>query len=565
MTISRGTRLPAAMDRAMRNAPYLLLAGALCAAAVLMLALMAPLTFFGDSWAVLLGRRELTPETVLAPHNEHIIAVPVLLQNLFVSVFGMSSARPEQVAMTICLLVIACLLFVYIRRRVGPWVALLGTSLLLFLGPAWEAILWPFEIGLAGSILFGIAMLLALDRDDDRGDVVACACLTAAVFSSSLGLPFVVAAAVDLLQKRRSRDLLRRLFVVAVPLLLFAVWYVGWGSEAETHLSLRNVLASPRFVAEMVAFAAAGTVGLGTSPGAPVAGPGWGYAVVIALAIGLGYRLASRPDRLPAAFWPVATAAATSWFLTAFNQVPGREPTSSRYAYAGAVFLLMMAANAMRGTRLGPRALTVMGAVVLAAISVNTVVMKDGQNWLRDHTVLTRADLAAIEIARSTVSPDFQLNPEIAGTPTLLNVTAGEYLEAVDEHGSPAYDEEELLNAPEAGRRQADIVLASALPLSTETLAGPAPPGGSCTAIDAAAAGSEVRLSRGATTIALAPGPAATMSLRRFATGEFPVTTMDLPGGSTTRLTIPPDASPVPWHLLITAGQPVRVCGPAGS
>lgn len=559
------TRLPAAMDRATRNAPYLLLAGALLASAVLTLVLMSPLTFFGDTWAVLMERRDLSADAILAPHNEHIAAALVLLQNLLLTAFGMESARSEQVVLTIFLLVSACLLFVYMRRRVGPWLALFGTTLVLFLGPAWEALLWPFEIGFVGSVLFGLGMLLALDRDDRRGDAIACACLVAALFFSSLGLPFVAAAAVDLLQKRRSRGLLPRLYVLALPVLLFAIWYLGWGSDAETHLTLRNVLSSPRFVAEMVAFAAAGMVGLGTSPYSAVAEPGWGYAVGLALAVGLGYRLARTSGRLPAAFWPVAAAASANWFLTAFNQIPGREPTTSRYVYASAVFLLLMAANALRGSRFGTRALAVMGAVTLAAISVNVVVLKDGRNWLQDQTVLARSDLAAIEIARSTVSPDFRLSPEIAGTPTLLNVTAGEFLEAAEEHGSPAYSEGELLDAPAVGRRQADIVLSGALPLSEETFAGPTPGGGrSCQAISAAAAAAGIELAPGVTAIELAPGPAATLGLGRFSTEEFPVPARELPGGSTMLLRIPRDGSPRPWRLQVSATQPVRVCERAG-
>ncbi len=62
------------------------------------------------------------------------------------------------------------------RRRVGPWPALFAAVLLLFLGPAWEVLLWPFEIAFAGSVLFGVAMLLALDRGERRGDVSPASC-----------------------------------------------------------------------------------------------------------------------------------------------------------------------------------------------------------------------------------------------------------------------------------------------------------------------------------------------------------------------------------------------------
>src|SRR4029077_716733 len=101
----------------------------------------------------------------------------------------------------------ATLLFVYVRRRLGPWPALIAAVLLLFLGPAWADLLWGFQIAFVGSALFGIAMLLALDRGDRRGDIAACVFLTLSVGFSSLGLSFLVGAVADFVQRRRSHGL----------------------------------------------------------------------------------------------------------------------------------------------------------------------------------------------------------------------------------------------------------------------------------------------------------------------------------------------------------------------
>ena len=80
------------------------------------------------------------------------------------------------------------------------------------------------------------------------------------------------------------------------------------------------------------------------------------------------------------------------------------------------------------------------GAVVTAcAIGPNLVILKDGRDILDPQSVLTRADTAALDIAERTVPEGFQLSPEVAGTPSLVNVYAGAYLDAADEYGSPAY------------------------------------------------------------------------------------------------------------------------------
>ena len=62
--------------------------------------------------------------------------------------------------------------------------------------------------------------------------------------SPASGSPSPSAAAVDVLQRRRERGL-RRAYVFALPLLLYAAWYAGWGIEADNGLTAHNVLVSP--------------------------------------------------------------------------------------------------------------------------------------------------------------------------------------------------------------------------------------------------------------------------------------------------------------------------------
>jgi hypothetical protein len=552
------------MERMQRNAPVLLLAAAFAAAAAMTLALTAHFTFLQDTWEFLMSRRHLSADNLFRPHNEHLVVFPVLIEKLLVEAFGMTSALPEYVVLTGFLLTTAALLYVYVKRRVGPWLALFAAVLLLGLGPAWEALLWPFEITFIGPVLFGIAMLLALEREDTRGDVAACAFLVLALGFSGLGIPFVVAAAVAIALGPRE-TWLRRSFVVVVPALLYVVWYLGWGHDAQTHITLHNVLASPRFVAEALAAVVGSLVGLGTDPttGGAGADPVWGRVLLVALVIALAYRQL-RTRAFTPGLWPVAAAALVNWALMAFNTIPGREATSSRYQYVGAALVLMILANLLRGVRPSRPALIGLGALILLALGPNLVVLGQGRDTLEAQSVLTRADTAAIEIAQRTVDPNFQLDPEVAGTSTLVDVFAGEYLSAVDEYGSPAYSEAELGVAPEEGRRQADLVLSRALPLSTVTRLGAYESAGAagCVAVAPGAEAEEVALGPGATRIEVPPGLDATVSLRRFAVGEYPVTGQPAPGGSVTMLKIPRDLSSRPWYLRVEAPRGASVCPP---
>ena len=67
------------------------------------------------------------------PHNEHIVVIQVVIEVILLETFGMTSATPEYVLLILALLVTATLLFVYVRRRIGPWPALMAAVVLLFL------------------------------------------------------------------------------------------------------------------------------------------------------------------------------------------------------------------------------------------------------------------------------------------------------------------------------------------------------------------------------------------------------------------------------------------------
>jgi hypothetical protein len=543
-------------ERLSGKAPLVLLAAAMAAAAAVLLSYGSGLTFFQDSWEFLMHRRDLTVEAVFAPHNEHIVVVPVLVELLSLRLFGMDSMVPELVLLVALLLGAAGCVFVYVRRRLGPWPALLMTTLLLFLGPAWQDFLWPFQIGFAGSALCGLAALLVLEDEERHRDLLACALLVAAMAFSSLGIPFAVAAGVEILLGRRERGL-RRLYVVAVPLLLYGAWYLGWGHEAPNQLSADNVLDSPVYVGEGIVASLDALLALGTIADETVGRSKWGLPLLLVLLALVVYGQFRRPG-LPRGLWPVLAAAATFWFLAAFNAVQGREPYSSRYLYIGAFFFLLVAANLLKGVRFNRWGLTAAAALTAVVVGFNLVPLREGRDFFEKETVLTRADLGAIEIASRTVEPSFTLVPEVSGSLFLGEVQAGEYLQAAREYGSPAYSPGELATAPEEGRKQADLVLANALPLGIETGLPPRPASGRCVG----ARGDEegLPLAPGVTTIHLPDGAEGAVRLRRFSSGEYPLRAEELPGGTTARLFIPRDRSQRPWRLQVEPAQGSRVC-----
>jgi hypothetical protein len=475
---------------------------------------------------------------------------PVLAYKALIALFGTDSARPFQVFEVFTFVLSVAVLFAWLRRRAGEWLALAGCVLILFCGAAGEDLLWPFQIGFFVGMAAGIGMLLALDRPSRWGDVVACALLVCSLAWSSLGLSFAAAGAVFLLLGDRP---LRRSWIVAIPLALYLVWYAKWGHYAENSLSFENFLSSPTYVFDGFGSSISSLLGLATPRDeAPVTSLNWGRILLVAALIGAGLRI-SRMRSLPPTFWVVLVLGVSFWFLAALNAGPDRPPNSGRYQYLGAVFVLMIAAELFRGVR--PSRNT-----IIAVFAGCAVVLLSSINYLhqlaesgRAGGNVIRADLAAVEIARDTVNPDFIPDASFAGTAD-VHIPAGLYLEVADDSGSPAFTPQELAAAPEYARAFADATLARAEALSLQ-------PAGSTGSRPCGAIGSsELTLAPGATLVLEARGSDEKVYLRRFAQDSYPFFLGRLEPGKPAELALPTDRSDVPWRLHVTGEGQVYSC-----
>jgi hypothetical protein len=559
----------------------LCLAGAVAASTAVLLIFQSRLTFFVDDWEFLLDRRGFSAAVFLNPHNDHIAIAPVAIYKGLLELFGMSSALPFAVVGTLVFELSVVLLFVYLRRRVGVWPALLGSVLILFLGAAWYDLLWSFQIGFSGSVAAGIGALLLLERDDRKGDLGACALLVVATSFSELGVPFVVGALVyAVLGPSPWLRRLRRLYVGLVPLVLYGLWYLGWGHKGPHTASIHNLLHSPKFVFDAISENLASLFGLATPLNSHHVGPNniglnWGrilFAIAIVLAIWRLWRVRWRPSHW---LWVALAAGASFWFLTALNAVPyARTPTSGRYQYPGAIFVLLIAAELLRGARIDRRILVPATVVTLAAAVSGYIFLHDGYVLRKYASNYDRARLTAAEIARGHMSPSFPIQL-ITSTPPF---PASSYFSAVDAFGSPAFSESQLAKKDEVFRSPADQLLAQAEGIKVGPAAGAA--GG-----DRASAGCNRLDGSGVGTLALRPGTytlqvrnprGAAIQVARFADVPSYVPAINLgvlyPGAlaSPTQggqrlpgqaaIDIPSDRSPRPWRLYTPGPGAVTVC-----
>jgi hypothetical protein len=568
------------MARSAARPAHVALALAMAAAGLFAFLRGRDLTFYVDEWDYLLHRRGHGPDTFLDPQNGHLQAVPMLVYKGLIETVGADSYVPYRLAAIAVVLAGAALFYVYVRRRVGETMALAATIVVLFFGPGWEPLTAPVGMVALISLAAGLGMLLALDAGTRRGDVAAAVLLGVSLASFSYGPCFAAAAAVDVLLRPGAR---RRIWLVGAPVALYALWALGYG---ESEIDWGNLPGAPRSVAESASAVAVGLTGLYRKSGD--LGPSvsfdstFGPPLAFALVAVVAYRLRG-PARSSPGLWTTVVLTLTFWASVALVQNPGRTPDASRYVYPGAVFVLLVCAELLKDYRPGRRGMAVLAAWTVVLLVVGIPNLRYGADALENLARFDRAELAALELARPEVAPEFQ--PEAVPSPVvrghyLQNVSAKSYFNAVDDFGSPAYSIGELQRAPALPRQAADLVLASATGLAARPGAGRSPgaaapvlevsrgvkaePTGSCLRLrpDGASAGrADLRLPPGGLLVHGAEAGALDVSLRRFG-DDFAVAVAGVSGNSPWIVPIRGDAAGVPWRArLDNIRGPVVACG----
>jgi hypothetical protein len=515
-------------------------------------------TFWLDEWTWIIDRRDSSLDSFLAPHNDHLSLVPVTIYKLLFATVGVGHYAPYRALAVALHLTCVVLVFAYAWRRVGALPALWAAALLAFLGPGWQNILWGFQIGWTISLAAGVAALLLLDREDRGGDIGACVAIAVALASSGVGLAIALGVTAELLWRRRP---VRDLWIVAAPLVPYAVWWLAYQPGGH---SSENIDVVTRFVADSAAGAVAGLSGL-VRPALPeLDALTWGRPLAAVAAVALAWRL-TRYVRVPPRVVGLLTTLLAFWVLTALRRASVQPPDASRYVYVGALFVLLIAAELGRGRRAPRGALAVGSVLVFAAVVSNAGWLGDAGGYLRQQAAFTRADLAALDVAGGNAGPGYIAR--LPGYP-FLQVDAARYRQAAADVGTPAYTVAELQTAQDPARTVADaeLIRADRVELRPAT-AGAAPAGGACrtlspSAVESAAAppaldvvvppaGVAIRTTRNAARVQVRRFAAAWSHLPRDTVGPSAAAVLQPRG----------DRSSQPWRVRVSAQDRVSVCG----
>ncbi len=542
-----------------RHWSILALGCAIGASAILLLYLGRGLTPLVDQWGYVYAYRSWSLETLLTPHNGHLMALSILLYKAMFSVFGLESQLPYQLLNFALSGLVAALLFALIRDRVGDLLALAAAVLMLFYGAGADVIMptyaFPNLIGLAT----GLGALLALRREDLRGDLIAFTLLTISILAYSIGIVFAAGA--------------------IAALAVYIAWALWARKFDQQHLYVHNLKIIGSAVADQASAIMAGLTGLFTTPNGPssMANPvpirtTWGPVLVGGLAV-LVYSRIRRGTRLSSSAI-VAIVVLVTYFLIlgiALNQF--RNTYDTRFVYVGSVFMLLVVAELVAPYRPSRAALGAIGVVFVFSMCANVAELGDSAQYLRAQSSLVRAKLAAVELAGTAADGTVM----VEDPPGAMNFLTAQFHELDTAFDLPAYSEEELKGSAPGARQAADEELVRVIGIAPEAVRSIVPPPGAQPLALAVPVGAP-RPQRRGRCVSLAPsGTAPAEALIEFdsggvaydstepvevAIGRFSdLPSVSLPGrAGANRIEVPPTEARAPWKIGIKATAPTVIC-----
>lgn len=530
-------------------------------AAVYLLHVSRHASFFYDEWSWISARRGWAPHNFLQSHNGHFSATPVLIYHLLFGLFGLHSYLPYRLTLMAVHVGTCLAVYRYAETRVGPWLAVVATGAMCVVGPAYQNLIWAFQIGFIGALMFGLCALIALDRvPTSRGNVVATILLLLAISSSGTGLCMLAAAVVRLAVRRQWS----RWPVVAVPGAVYLIWYARYGGVAQDRTGIRDRLTY--FVREFRS-AVGGLTGHQAKDAKSLAAT-LAVVVVIILVIRLGVLLRARDADGLADLAAVVVAATVLWGLTAVARGAHDDYGASRYLYSGGLLVVLLLVEGLRWLSIRRVTACVLAVVTAIGMAQGLPVLNHGTKSLTAVDTYVRADLAAVDLL-SAPNARYAVNPRFV--PTL---TVGQYLSIRRDLGSPAFTLADLPRQSPGVRNDVDRVLSQAGGLKLIPTLHPAqvphliqvgppsrnlPASRGCSLLPTDGARQTIEVPLPTTGVEITASRADILVLvRRF--GPTAAHFGTVPAGASARLLPAPDPAGTPWRVNLRSSGPIELC-----
>ncbi|HEX2086089.1 MAG TPA: hypothetical protein VHF89_10435 [Solirubrobacteraceae bacterium] len=538
--------------------PWVVLAVVMAGAFALLIWAGRDTTFFYDDWPYVQDRTGWNPRSLLAPHVDHLQVTTVFIYKVLFETVGLHHYAAYRAVLALLNVTTAVLLFVYGRRRIGPWPSLGLAACLVVMAPSWYNLVFAFQMNFVLACATGLGALLAFDRGGRRWDALGSLLLCVSIGSSSVGFPFLIGAAVEVLMRG---DRWRRIWIVVVPAVLYGAWRLRYadGSSAE----LGNLDAIPGWILN----------GL-DDPAAAIVGTSREFGVVVGIGlVAIVVRELLDPERVTPRLVALIVMPLSMWVLTALGRAhQGIESDENRYLYVTGLLLALLGMEAARRYDLRGRPTAILTVLLAFGAVTNAVGVDNGGQRLREWSAPGKYAATALDIAGHLKPPEFN-----EADPTQPFIKAGWYLAATQKYGStPGYTMEELLRETPENRRGVDEALLRVHEsgfIHGDAPTAPSPPRveletrgavaevTDCVRFVPGEASGELDVEIPASGIVVRAGDAKLeLWVRRFST-LFPGPPLDaLEPGSSGSVVFKPDKAQQPWHARLRSDAPFSVC-----
>jgi hypothetical protein len=562
------------------------------AAAVFVLVTNRGSWFYLDEWDFAVRAESFSAESIFYPQNQNWHSTLVLVDRLLLELFGFDTYVPFRIVGAVLVAAVGLLAYVYARRRIGPWWALLPLGLVA-VSPGYEVVLWPFQLGQLLSVVCGLGALVLLDREPARGrQVAAAALLVLAVASSSAGVPFVALVLYDRLLHRGRR---LEALVTAPAIVAYTWWWAEYGSREPrpNRFNADAWNAAVRRAVDVGDGAVQSLLGLSSqgSRGALLGQIGFAVLVVVVCWRIFG-RYSDRRGRVIA----IAGGLVTYWCLLAWGRhAQTAIELSGRYLFLSQVLLVLLLVEIAPGLvtwirderSSGRRRLQAVAGVTAAAMLVvaalalvhNARVEQDFGRVLRENANAMRGQVYGLALLPDERRAGATVYLEPLGTQIPRSATP--FFETLYAFGWTTPTEADVRALPADGRARADQALfatyARPVPPEGELAFGGSPPeaapvGGSahlgasgpCTTLRAARQ-APVAVQAPPTGMAVVNEGEAPLTIqgRRYAADWNGPARVDVAPKASVVVALTPDRGTAPWEVRAT-GEMARLCTLAG-
>lgn len=519
-------------------------------------------TLYADEWFFFTHAAGFDPGWLLQPDQGNMVFGATLVYKLTLTIAGAHDHLALRLVWIGLDLLCSGLFFLLMRRRVGAFAAYVPALVLSVFGAAWEMLGGSLGINVLTSLAAGLAALLLLERETRRNAVLGCLLLTFSVIAHSTGLAILAGVITAMLVRP---DRWRRIWIVAIPLALYAAWWVWARKFGQSSINLETLSAAPAAIVALFASGVSSMAGAFRYPGAQEPGvpdlviivnqePGLLLGALLAGAV--GWRLSRL--RLDWRFLPPLVTLLAYWASIALVS-PAREPGTGRYQYASAIFILLILAELWRGWRPSKGAAVAIAAIGLVSIVPNVINLHYAADFMRGVSEQDKAKLAVADQLRASIPAEKNIEPPPYNIAADIVIPAGDYFKATDSFGSPGDSIGALSQANIAPRLAADREFVYLLEVQPVAVAGSAN-GFGCRLVTAGAIGDglELRVPPGGFSFQSTGKAEVTVGLRRYADDFYRFAPS--PGGERYAVPIPPDRVRQRWYADLESSESIRVC-----